>query len=533
MLRKIFSILSWLAVMVLPTPIISKSEAYGPVSHIYGANRVLEDIESGKIKLPPLVRQAILLNPDAFRAGSLGPDMLNGQVSHSQDAGGIAERLMDAAGKSKDPRSVAYAYGYLVHMGGDMKGHPLVNKYAGGQSYDYKQGTSPGVLDKNPNYLHIYSEGEIDKIAWSRMTEKERQNVDRLLSVTTTGQPPQIWEHITPDTINILVKAVNEPEVNATNVFAESNKPLSAYNAEGLQNMVSNVQEALFGSKFKDDQQEILASLSSAVVSSEQLMQKPSDFGFMNLDEGEALAMDAIKEYYRGQSNKPDGGIDPKFLDKKGNIRLEYQQELMRFVHEKYRSIFTMSPEQQKELLGKLGKRTGVSKDAMKVLSTVDETGEWMLADVVLHKPNYNLYDQETFRNTVSLQNNSTSYTEKSWAKGDEYSSTINFSWDAPPRVLKSGQTFQLTFKGVAGGSPQEKCAYRRITYCWKGFAVTIDGKVPEGNCRDLHVGMPSSQEWVGSKSETAIFTVLGNAGELAIYVNHGDARADFVYKKK
>lgn len=161
------------------------------------------------------------------------------------------------------------------------------------------------------------------------------------------------------------------------------------------------------------------------------------------------------------------------------------------------------------------------------------EVGDWTLKEVKIYKPHYNLYDLPTYRSTSDTQQNSATYTENSWAEGDKYNSTLSFSWNTPPGVLRSGQTFQLTFKGNASGSPQEKCSYGWIKYCWAGFDVTIDGKKPAENCRDINVGMPSTKVWVPTKTETATFTVLTNATELAIYVGRGDSRVDFVYEKK
>lgn len=164
---------------------------------------------------------------------------------------------------------------------------------------------------------------------------------------------------------------------------------------------------------------------------------------------------------------------------------------------------------------------------------TEAKPGDWTLKEVKLHKTHYDLYNQETYRSTSDLQQNSASLTTNSWAEGDTYSSVLSFSWVTPPSVLKPGQTFQLTFQGNASGSPQEKCAYGWITYCWVGFDVKIDGKKPAENCRDINVGMTSTKEWFPTKTETATFTVLTNATELAIYVSRGEARAGFVYERK
>lgn len=358
MKAKICNIFLSILFFVLAISIAYRAQAYGPVAHLYVADRVLDDIKSGKANLPPGIEEDILNNPDAFRAGALGPDMLNGQLSHTKDAAGIAERLMAAAVASNRAESLAYAYGYLVHMSADMKGHPLVNQYAGGKPYDYDEeaGMMPEVTKNNPNYLHVYAEGAIDKLIWANMRQEERNKMSSLLTIMKPGQPPKLFDYISPDTINMLVKAVNQPGVTATNVFEEATKPISAFNGETAQNQVTDSQELLMTTQFQNDKGEIFANVNSAVVSSEDFMRISKDPGFMNLDNGKSLSMEAIEEFFRQRSNMPDGSIDPKYLDRNGKIILKYQQQLMNLLEIKYPQILQMSPDKQKEALIRLGK---------------------------------------------------------------------------------------------------------------------------------------------------------------------------------
>lgn len=355
--------------------------AHGPTTHIYIANRVMDDIRDGKVDLPEDVKQAILANPDTFRAGSLGPDMLDGKLSHNEDASGIAQRLMDEALNSGDPKSIAYAYGYLTHMGGDMDGHPLVNQFTGGNAYDYNdpRGMRPGFgiigedSNPNPNYLHIYAEGEIDKLTWSNMSQGERDNMDKLLSLKNPGQPPELWNHISPEIINNVVKAVDKPGIDASNVFADRDKPISAYNGEYIQTGVSNVQKLISGSEFEKSKQEIIDAINASVKTSGDLMKNPRDMGFINLDDGTKISSNAIKEFFISKSDRPDGSIDPKFLDSNGNISMKNQQVLIDLIRTKYPDIAKQPPDMQEKILKVLGDRQNVADQVINVIREDDK----------------------------------------------------------------------------------------------------------------------------------------------------------------
>lgn len=120
-------------------------------THIYMANFILQEVrETGCITIPQVgsyrvpedMKQAILREPAAFRAGSIGPDfypdMIIGQtIIHPESSGKwldiMARQLrMIPYGSGEWNASYAFYLGYVMHYAGDMFGHDYVNKWAHG-----------------------------------------------------------------------------------------------------------------------------------------------------------------------------------------------------------------------------------------------------------------------------------------------------------------------------------------------------------------------------------------------------------------
>ncbi len=138
------------------------AHAWKPTTHVYLAERALEDALDGQIELrqmrhhqtptghepvlgnfaaDPVIVQALHAHPNAFRAGVLGPDaypdILAGQrVIHPDDHGGGSDAwlryIYGEARASGNLEIIAFAVGFLAHAAGDMYGHTMVNRYAGG-----------------------------------------------------------------------------------------------------------------------------------------------------------------------------------------------------------------------------------------------------------------------------------------------------------------------------------------------------------------------------------------------------------------
>ncbi len=162
----------------------SPAAAWKPNTHVYFAERAMEDALDGTVTLrkmnhfstptgnepelgnflaDPAIVDALNRFPRAFRAGVLGPDaypdLMTGQsVIHAEDADHGAGSdawlvfIYDSARATNDPEVLAFAVGFLAHAAGDQYGHTMVNAYAGG----------PFALGANA-LTHIDVEGYIGK----------------------------------------------------------------------------------------------------------------------------------------------------------------------------------------------------------------------------------------------------------------------------------------------------------------------------------------------------------------------------------
>lgn len=116
------------------------------------ANLLMEDLKKGDGKIalkdigqysiPEEIRQAILNNPEYFRAGSVGPDfypdMIVGQtIIHPKNSGDwlnylFKQLLLTSPFDSKRGQILAFFEGFMLHYAGDLYGHEYVNSWAGG-----------------------------------------------------------------------------------------------------------------------------------------------------------------------------------------------------------------------------------------------------------------------------------------------------------------------------------------------------------------------------------------------------------------
>jgi len=123
--------------------------------HIYLANLIIRDLENGggylnipgmgEYVVPPVVRNTILNNKEAFRAGALGPDaypdVVFGQmyIHTKEDINSglwlmiMFEELKYADMGNKDGQAAfAFTLGFMMHYSTDLFTHTYVNEYAGG-----------------------------------------------------------------------------------------------------------------------------------------------------------------------------------------------------------------------------------------------------------------------------------------------------------------------------------------------------------------------------------------------------------------
>ena len=189
------------------TMISDTAQAWKPTTHVYFAERALDDAKDGKVTISSVdyetgkvtgtvgtysvdskILAAIRKFPSHFRAGVLGPDaypdILSGQQSIHPDEKGSGvkggsntwlqymwdrrdparlpgyAKAMKARKIPNDGRMTAFTAGFLTHAAGDMYGHTFINNFAGG----------PFAFSPPSNATkHAPLEGYIDK----RLPKKE------------------------------------------------------------------------------------------------------------------------------------------------------------------------------------------------------------------------------------------------------------------------------------------------------------------------------------------------------------------------
>lgn len=145
----IFCLFSAAALLAVPTD----AHAWGPGAHLAIGQAALENL----CLLPALIAQLLLRHTNSFLYGCLSADIFIGKGtrfkpghSHNWTTG---FKLLNTA---EDPRTLAYAYGYLTHLAADVVAH---NYYV------------PNMLWNMPyggNASHVYVEMHTDmKIDWS------------------------------------------------------------------------------------------------------------------------------------------------------------------------------------------------------------------------------------------------------------------------------------------------------------------------------------------------------------------------------
>lgn len=161
--------------------------AWGKMTHVFTANDILADTKAYRatvdfenendfdFTIPEEFRDAIQSYPDAFRAGTLGPDMypdiLTGQMyihpaDPNIDSGEWVTYLCSAVnkmGKDSESRKIALSFtlGCILHYCGDLFGHDFVNTFSGGA---FPSVASPEILDtKGARLNNVLSHMSVEK----------------------------------------------------------------------------------------------------------------------------------------------------------------------------------------------------------------------------------------------------------------------------------------------------------------------------------------------------------------------------------
>ncbi|MBQ6234043.1 MAG: zinc dependent phospholipase C family protein, partial [Clostridia bacterium] len=184
-----------LIAVILCCMVLTPQTAYAwkTKTHGYSANLLLNEVKKGYVTvdgknytIPQEYREAIEQYPNAFRAGTLGPDfypdMLTGQSyihPYDADAGiGVGDWLMElvkgvnSLPKNSNARKEALAFtlGMAIHYAGDMFGHDFINAFAGGAYPAYADVVKDESQDKLYYIIrHMAEESYMDSLIGSRI----------------------------------------------------------------------------------------------------------------------------------------------------------------------------------------------------------------------------------------------------------------------------------------------------------------------------------------------------------------------------
>ena len=190
--RLIVLILAFVCIMTVPS---KKAYAWKTKTHGYSANLLLKEAEDGYVTIngknyaiPQEYMEALFGGedmkgyPDAFRAGTLGPDfypdMLTGQsYIHPYKQGvPVGDWLLELVeGVNSLPydsnarrEALAFTLGMAIHFAGDQFGHDFINAFAGGAYPSYAEAAQS---EKKLYYIirHMAEESYMDSLIGSRL----------------------------------------------------------------------------------------------------------------------------------------------------------------------------------------------------------------------------------------------------------------------------------------------------------------------------------------------------------------------------
>ncbi len=166
---------------------IGSSFAWKLNTHVYSGNIILEDLKDGYLtidgygdyKVPNEIYNAVMNNPESYRAGTLGPDTYpeipTGQGNiHAWEKGDpdkyssgaylnlmVDEYLSLPLNHPEREKILAFILGYSTHYAGDLYGHDFINEWADGVFPSMEEMAD----DKSKTEIalrHILSEGYVD-----------------------------------------------------------------------------------------------------------------------------------------------------------------------------------------------------------------------------------------------------------------------------------------------------------------------------------------------------------------------------------
>jgi len=98
-----------------------KAIAWGPITHM----TILDDIVRDP-RLNPDVRNILEENLKYAKGGATGPDMYYffvkrfSDMAHYCSPGDFARKMLEMAKKDGDPKKIAFAYGWMIHVATEL-----------------------------------------------------------------------------------------------------------------------------------------------------------------------------------------------------------------------------------------------------------------------------------------------------------------------------------------------------------------------------------------------------------------------------
>ena len=244
----------WAIVPLLLVALLApaSAKAWKPFAHSHAADQAYADaVVDGKVEvggnpypLDSRLVSALRAWPQFFNAGVIGPDgfpdIAYGQSQiHPVHTGkwlryllGRAWAAQSDARYSADQRAqiLAFTYGLLAHIAGDMWAHTLINDFAGGV---FPSVSELGHLDKAKIALgHVVSEGYAGSATpgWDRSTDQD----DRAQVCTPPGPPGTTCDDISDDQTHGI--PLDAPHEFIYNTLVDPRVPLPVWTCGDGQN---------------------------------------------------------------------------------------------------------------------------------------------------------------------------------------------------------------------------------------------------------------------------------------------------------
>jgi len=154
---------------------------WGGITHM----TILDDVLKNP-RLDPSVKKILEENLKYAKGGSTGPDMsyFSGEqyanMAHYCSPKDLARKMLLMAKTNGNPKEIAYAYGWMIHVASDSSGHPWVNTMVG-EEYNPRK---PEVVKAHQNIelcvdkLNYIAHGTVVNTPYGPYYVYDRRNID-------------------------------------------------------------------------------------------------------------------------------------------------------------------------------------------------------------------------------------------------------------------------------------------------------------------------------------------------------------------